>query len=1052
MPKIKCLLKMVPSPLCKSTHVLIVNSLGKTDLVETTRSEISTISKPFMRFVAVEPSGKMLILTMDYRRNRFIMDFESSTFVPLHELLQLCMPNVKDNMKGLTSEMHAQIKCLMGANALEIDKKSRLVIFFEEVVHPFNIFQLASFAVWIFENYYLYAMAILIMSVSSILITVYETKQNLDKMCEMTRFVCQTRVFRDEKFTVACSDSLVPGDILVINEAIDLIPCDAVLVNGDAIVDESMLTGETVPVSKLDINDDDYVKMLNDNEEDQKYALYAGTKLLRSRPRHGQPAMALVTRTGFLTTKGGLVQSILFPRPNNFRFYRDSMIFVGILGCIAAVGFSVAIVNFVALGTPLYYIISRALDVITVVVPPALPATMAIGTVFAIKRLERLKIYCISPPKINVASKIDVMCFDKTGTLTEDGLEICGILPVPVRQQFSPYKFQELVHSMDALLECAGRNSEELLILMATCHSVRRVNGRLLGDSLDLRMLEFTGWELEELLDVGEAIMPTVIRPPGSSPFDVKGFIAKKHKYDETTKEMGIIRQFDFSAKLRRMSVISKRLAAESPSIYTKGSPESLLEICTPESIPEDYNELLAFYAHHGYRVIACARKACPGLSWIKAQRMAREQAESDLTFMGFIIFENRMKPETAPTIAALKMANLEIVMATGDNILTSISVGRACGIIGGESRVFYPDTYADAKAPSHVAWKCVDDIEIALDPLELAPVTCPRDYCLAVSGDFFEWMLEHMPKDLQTRILSKCSIFARMSPVQKQLLVEVLQQRPATIGFCGDGANDCGALKAADVGISLSQAEASIAAPFTSKIQDISCVPRLLMEGRASLVTSLSCFKYMTLYSMIQFTSLIFVYAYGYTMSDGQFVFVDLGLIVPLGILMSRYAPAKKLSAYQPVAKLLCPEMLTIIIGHIIIQGLFQLLIYTVLGRPAAEAFTPVAGDEEKVLHPTSTIVFMFSCFLYIATAIIFSAGRPFRQRVYWPFVVFATGAIAAATTIMFVNIPLLTDYLKLYTIDTGHKRVILLAAAIYFGVAYLFDRHLAPSLSHLF
>lgn len=56
---------------------------------------------------------------------------------------------------------------------------------------------------------------------------------------------------------------------------------------------------------------------------------------------------------------------------------------------------------------------------------------------------------------------------------------------------------------------------------------------------------------------------------------------------------------------------------------------------------------------------------------------------------------------------------------------------------------------------------------------------------------------------------------------------------------MCGDGANDCGALKAADIGISLSDAEASIAAPFTSKVQNISCVVKLLREGRASLVTS---------------------------------------------------------------------------------------------------------------------------------------------------------------------------------------------------------------------
>ena len=56
---------------------------------------------------------------------------------------------------------------------------------------------------------------------------------------------------------------------------------------------------------------------------------------------------------------------------------------------------------------------------------------------------------------------------------------------------------------------------------------------------------------------------------------------------------------------------------------------------------------------------------------------------------------------------------------------------------------------------------------------------------------------------------------------------------------MCGDGANDCGALKQADVGLSLSEAEASIAAPFTSSIQNISCVIDLLREGRCAMTTS---------------------------------------------------------------------------------------------------------------------------------------------------------------------------------------------------------------------
>ena len=69
---------------------------------------------------------------------------------------------------------------------------------------------------------------------------------------------------------------------------------------------------------------------------------------------------------------------------------------------------------------------------------------------------------------------------------------------------------------------------------------------------------------------------------------------------------------------------------------------------------------------------------------------------------------------------------------------------------------------------------------------------------------------------------------------------------------MCGDGANDCIALKTADVGISLSDAEASIAAPFTSRVTDISCIINLLKEGRCALTTSYQCFKFIEMYSFI--------------------------------------------------------------------------------------------------------------------------------------------------------------------------------------------------------
>ena len=103
------------------------------------------------------------------------------------------------------------------------------------------------------------------------------------------------------------------------------------------------------------------------------------------------------------------------------------------------------------------------------------------------------------------------------------------------------------------------------------------------------------------------------------------------------------------------------------------------------------------------------------------------------------------------------------------------------------------------------------------------------------------------LTSDIQ--MLVRAQIFARMSPDEKNEVVERLQSLGYTVLMCGDGANDCAALKAADVGISLSEAEASVAAPFTSRTPDISCVLDVIKEGRAALVTSFSCFKYMSVY-----------------------------------------------------------------------------------------------------------------------------------------------------------------------------------------------------------
>ena len=194
-----------------------------------------------------------------------------------------------------------------------------------------------------------------------------------------------------------------------------------VLMQGQCIVNESMLTGESVPVMKNGIQP---IAEKYDPEDDmsKKTTLFSGTKVIQARSMGGQPVYALVIRTGFITIKGTLVRDILFPKPTKFKFYRDSLVWVACMALVAILGYCLVIPTLIKLGISTEKLVDKSLDLITVTVPPALPATMTVGISFAISRLRKAQIFCISPPRVNVSGMIQIMVFDKTGTLTEDGL------------------------------------------------------------------------------------------------------------------------------------------------------------------------------------------------------------------------------------------------------------------------------------------------------------------------------------------------------------------------------------------------------------------------------------------------------------------------------------------------------------------------------------------------------------------------------------------------------------------------------------------------------
>ena len=300
------------------------------------------------------------------------------------------------------------------------------------------------------------------------------------------------------------SNDLVPGDIILVPERIKM-PWDAIQLTGSSIMNEAMLTGESIPVIKNPLPN--LANELYDPEEAKNYTIFSGTEVIQNRTLGENEVTALVIRTNFNTLKGSLIKSILYPKPNRFSFYADSMKFIGVLALIALIGFLVTLPISLKLLTT-SEIIFKGLDLITVSVPPALPAAMSAGIVFAVGRLRRGSIFWIDPKRISVAGRVSTIVFDKTGTLTEDSLKFASVA-VANNESFDP----EIKHISklanldlrDSVTEKSrknnGQNEETLLKWlewMVTCHSIAEVNNIFIGDPLDIEMFKATKWDIIE--------------------------------------------------------------------------------------------------------------------------------------------------------------------------------------------------------------------------------------------------------------------------------------------------------------------------------------------------------------------------------------------------------------------------------------------------------------------------------------------------------------------------------------------------------------------------
>ena len=421
------------------------------------------------------------LVTFLHKHQRFVL-IDSQLFV-MSGLSGLTCDEILKQSGGVNDDGDVESRRqIFGENVIIVLVPSAFRILVDEILSPFYMFQIFSVILWMCDEYYIYATSILCITTVSMSVTLYTVRSERKKLQNMVQKnnYSTVKCWRGGKWTDIWSNLLVPGDVISVPPGGCCVPADCLLLTGEAIVNEGMLTGECIPVTKLALRASSTIYH-PDNHTLKMNTLYGGTEIIQTRTQ-SSGCTAMVTRVGFETAKGTLVHSILFPKPINHKLEHDGMKFLSILGCIALIGFVYSIVVAAVGCVKAKMIITKSLDLITIVVPPALPAALAVGIMFAQKRLKKQNIFTVSPQRINLSGSVNMALFDKTGTLTEDGLVYLGVV--------TDFNSNEITNTIPP--------DSKLIESLAVCHSLTHINNEICGDPLEVEMFDATKWKLVE--------------------------------------------------------------------------------------------------------------------------------------------------------------------------------------------------------------------------------------------------------------------------------------------------------------------------------------------------------------------------------------------------------------------------------------------------------------------------------------------------------------------------------------------------------------------------
>ncbi|ABD42360.1 ATPase, E1-E2 type [Methanospirillum hungatei JF-1] len=532
-----------------------------------------------------------------------------------------------ETIQGLSRDQVEERIKTFGYNELPKHKKDGIFeVILEVAREPMFLLLVTSGLIYFFLGDITEAVMLMSFVLVIIGITVYQERKT-ERALEALRNLSSPRalVIRDGQQRRIAGREVVPGDILILSEG-DRVPADGILLSSNNLtVDESLLTGESVPVRKIPWTEG--LKEQAPGGDDQPF-VYSGTLIVQ-----GQ-ALAEVKSTGSGTEMGkiGMVLQEVGRDDSRLKVEISSMVKI-----IATCGLLLCLIIVIIYGIGRGDWISGLLAGITLamaILPEEFPVVLTVFLALGAWRISEKHVLTRQVPAIETLGSASVLCVDKTGTLT--------LNKMTVQSFFADDEFCE--H------DGAGENS-----VPDSCHELSEY--AILACKRD----PFDPME-KALIQLSEG-----------------DFGRTEHIH----KDWKLITEYPLSSDLLAMSNVWQSPDGREFIIAAKGAPEAIADLCHfSEQEQKKLAEQIDVMASKGLRILGVAKSS------FTISELPRIQHDFVFTFLGLIGFADPVRPGIAEAVSECYAAGIKIIMITGDYPRTAQNIADQIGLLHTDNTV----------------------------------------------------------------------------------------------------------------------------------------------------------------------------------------------------------------------------------------------------------------------------------------------------------------------------------------------------------------------------